>query len=73
MKSGAWPSAGCGEGARIRYRAGVEGGAIDEGLRQAIIMTVARLYENRGEGIGSDLREDPFIQDLFSPYRVFGL
>ncbi len=36
-------------------------------------MTVARLYENRGEGVTGDFREYPFIHDLFGPYRVFGL
>jgi uncharacterized phiE125 gp8 family phage protein len=73
MKAGAWPSAGYGEAARIRYRAGHVDGGIDEGLRQAIIMTVARLYENRGDGIAGDFREDPFIQEMFGSYHVFGL
>ncbi len=72
MKTGAWPSAGDGEAARIRYRAGHPGGEIDEGLRHAIIMTVARLYGPRGEGVDGDFREDPFIQELFGPYRVWG-
>jgi uncharacterized phiE125 gp8 family phage protein len=58
---------------RIRYTAGygTHGGCVDEGIRHAILMTVARLFACRGEPIDASLRGDPFIQSLFAPYRVW--
>jgi len=44
---------------------------VDEGIRQAILMTVARLYANRGDGLTADFREDHFVQSLFAPYQVW--
>ncbi|MGF9764119.1 hypothetical protein AAII07_54350 [Microvirga sp. 0TCS3.31] len=58
---------------RVRYRAGYGPSAdyVDHGIRQAILMTVARLYANRGDGLTADFREDRFVQSLFAPYRVW--
>lgn len=58
---------------RIRYRGGYGKAAadVDEGLRQAILMTLARVHEFRGDGVTGALQADPFIRDLFAPYRVF--
>jgi uncharacterized phiE125 gp8 family phage protein len=68
---GSFPG-GWGEAVRIRYRAGRPEAELDEGLRRAIVMTVTRLYENRGDGVATDFRDDPFVQELFAPYRVWG-
>jgi uncharacterized phiE125 gp8 family phage protein len=58
---------------RIRFKAGYgdEPDDLDQGLAQAVLMTVARLHENRGDGVTGNLQTDPFIRDLFAPYRVF--
>lgn len=57
----------------VRYRAGygTKPEDIDAGIRQAMLMTVARLYANRGDGVTADFREDRFVQSLFAPYRVW--
>jgi uncharacterized phiE125 gp8 family phage protein len=57
----------------VRYRAGYGPSAdyVDHGIRQAMLMTVARLYANRGDGLTADFREDRFVQSLFAPYRVW--
>jgi uncharacterized phiE125 gp8 family phage protein len=68
--SAAW--SGAHEAVRVRWRAGYgpSPADVDPGLRQGILMATARLYENRGEGLTSGLQVDPFIHELFSPYRV---
>ena len=71
MKAGGWPSTGAWDSTRICYRAGHVGGQIDAGLHQAILMTVARMYANRGEA-EADFRQDGFVKELFAPYRVWG-
>lgn len=40
-------------------------------IRQAILMMVTRLYAGRGEMVASDLFEDPAIDALLAPYRVW--
>lgn len=56
---------------RIRYTAGYQNNAVDEGIRLAMLMTVARAFENR-EGI-SDFRGDPLVMQMFGPYRVWSV
>jgi uncharacterized phiE125 gp8 family phage protein len=74
LRSGqSWPSiAWAPDAVRIRYVAGYGDDAEDvpEGLRQALIMAVARLYESGGDFIGSP-GDDPWIRRLFWRYRVF--
>jgi uncharacterized phiE125 gp8 family phage protein len=57
----------------VRYEAGYGSNPenVDAGIRQAMLMTIARLYANRGDGLTSDFREDRFVQSLFAPYRVW--
>jgi uncharacterized phiE125 gp8 family phage protein len=57
----------------VRYQAGYgpSSSDVDDGIRQAILMTIARLYANRGDGLSADFREDRFIQSLFAPYQVW--
>lgn len=41
-------------------------------LRHAILMMVARLFQARGEDVPPNLVEDRAIQNLLSPFRVWG-
>jgi len=69
-----WPASRCeADTVRIRYTAGYgeDGRFVDDGIRQAILMTVARLFAARGEPMDASFRNDPFIQSLFAPYRVW--
>lgn len=69
-----WPILAAGPAfLRVRYRAGYGDSAddLDQGLAQAILMTVARLHENRGESLPTSLAGDPFIAKLFAPYAVY--
>ena len=58
---------------RVTYDAGYGDTAddVDEALRHAILMTVARLYDDRGVVLNQVFREDPMIQGLFSNFRVW--
>jgi uncharacterized phiE125 gp8 family phage protein len=58
---------------RITYKAGYGDipEQIDDGLSQAICMLVARLHENRGEGMIGSARPDTFAEQLLAPYRVW--
>jgi len=75
MKRGQpWPACLCDvDSVRIRYTAGYgkNGWHVDEGIRHAILMTVARLFQCHGDGLTADFREDRFVQSLFAPYRVW--
>lgn len=69
-----WPILAAGPASlRVRYRAGYGDSAddLDQGLAQAILMTVARLHENRGEALPASLAADPFVARLFAPYAVY--
>jgi uncharacterized phiE125 gp8 family phage protein len=59
---------------KVIYRAGYGTDAedIDAGLRHAMIMTVVRLFENRGDAMPS-LQADPQIRAMFAPYLVYGV
>jgi uncharacterized phiE125 gp8 family phage protein len=58
---------------RVTYAAGYgeKGEDVDEGLRHAILMTVARLHESRGDAMLANLQDDPQIARMFAPYRVW--
>lgn len=69
-----WPVIASGPAfVRITYAAGYgdAGEDVDEGLRHAILMTVARLHESRGDAMLSSLQDDPQIARMFAPYRVW--
>jgi uncharacterized phiE125 gp8 family phage protein len=57
----------------VRYKSGYGPtyAYVDAGIRQAMFMTIARLYANRGDGLNADFREDRFVQSLFAPYRIW--
>lgn len=57
---------------RVRFKAGYGDTPddLDQGLAQAILMTVARLHENRGEALPTSLAADPFVARLFKDYVV---
>lgn len=68
-----WPILAAGPAfLRIRFRAGYGDtpADLDQGLAQAILMTVARLHENRGEALPTSLAADPYVARLFAPYVV---
>lgn len=69
-----WPVMAAGPAfLRITYTAGYgpKGEDVDEGLRHAILMTVARLHESRGDAMLGSLQDDPQIARMFAPYRVW--
>lgn len=69
-----WPVIASGPAfVRITYAAGYgeAGENVDEGLRHAILMTVARLHESRGDAMLASLQDDPQIARMFAPYRVW--
>ncbi|MFD0462828.1 head-tail connector protein [Microvirga aerilata] len=57
----------------VRYQAGYgpRPEDVDHGHRCAMLMTIARLYANRGDGLTAEFREDRFVQSIFAPYRVW--
>lgn len=69
-----WPVIAAGPAfVRVTYDAGygTASSDVDEGLRHAILMAVARLHEARGDPFGTSLQDDPMMQRLFAPYRVW--
>ena len=69
-----WPILAAGAAfLRVQFQAGYgdKPGDLDQGLAQAVLMTVARLHENRGESLPTSLAGDPFIAKLFAPYAVY--
>lgn len=73
MDGHSWPTFAAGPAfVRILFRAGYGDTpeALDQGLAQAILMTVARLHENRGEAVPNSFAADPFVARLFAPYVV---
>lgn len=68
-----WPILAAGPAfLKVEYRAGYGDtpDKLDQGLAQAILMTVARLHENRGEAVPTSLASDPYVARLFAPYVV---
>jgi uncharacterized phiE125 gp8 family phage protein len=59
------------DGVAIRFTAGYGGAAdVPESIRQAILVTVADLYANRGD---DDALVGARAQSLLAPYRIFKL
>lgn len=69
-----WPVIAAGPAfLRVTYDAGYgpKSTDVDEGLRHAILMAVARLHEARGDPFSTSLQDDPVMQRMFAPYRVW--
>jgi uncharacterized phiE125 gp8 family phage protein len=69
-----WPVIAAGPAfVRVTYDAGYGPNStdVDEGLRHAILMAVARLHEARGDPFSTSLQDDPVMQRMFAPYRVW--
>lgn len=70
-----WPTAQAREDAiRIRYSAGYGGSLAMPGpIRQALLLLVGHLYENREDSTEVALSRIPLgIESLLQPYRIFG-
>lgn len=80
LKSGeTWPSdtLAAANGVRVRYVAGYgEASAVPRPIRQAILLLIGTLYENRESVLvaqGVTVAQLPFgVEALLMPYRIFG-
>lgn len=69
--TGGWPTTLSAINAvRILYVAGYAGGLVPAPIKHAILLIVGQLYASRGERVKTDLRDDPTISALVSPYRM---
>ena len=79
-KGEAWPSVtlAAANGVRVRYVAGygAAGSNVPQAIRQAILLVIGSLYENREDVLvaqGVSIGVLPFgVVALLAPYRIYG-